>query len=32
MMSYYSGWQIVLRDVDDIYPQLDATLGTTGPR
>ena len=31
VMSYYSGWQIVLRDVDDIYPQIDPTLGATGP-
>lgn len=32
VMSYYSGWQVVLRDTDDIYPPLDPTLGTSGPR
>lgn len=27
MLTYYSGWQIVLRDVDDICPQIDPTIG-----
>lgn len=28
MLTYYSGWQTVLRDADDIYPQIDPTIGT----
>ena len=28
IMSYYSGWQIQLRNVDDIYPMIDPKLGT----
>ncbi len=28
IMSYYSGWQMQLRDTKDIYPQIDPKLGT----